>query len=45
MLELLPLGLRGDGHAIPEDDVGIYHLLIVVRIHPALIDSLGLLWH
>jgi hypothetical protein len=52
MLELLPLGLGGDGHAFPEDDVDLSHLLITVRIYPVLIDSPWLLqprrwwwWH
>jgi hypothetical protein len=45
MLELLPLRLGGDGHATPEDDVHLSHLLIAIGIYPALIDSPGLLWH
>jgi hypothetical protein len=44
MLELLPLRLGSDGHATPEDDVNLYHLLITIRICMMLINSLGLLW-
>jgi hypothetical protein len=45
MLELLPLCLGGDGHATPEDDVDLYHLLVAIEICSTLIDSPGLLWH
>jgi hypothetical protein len=41
MLELLPLHLGGDGHATPEDNVDLSHLLIIIGIHPTLIDSWG----
>jgi hypothetical protein len=44
-LELLPLRLRGDGHATPEDNIDLPHLLIFVRICSTLINSPGLLWH
>jgi hypothetical protein len=52
MVKLLPLRLGGDGHATPEDNINLPHLLISVRICPMLINSLGLLrcrrcwgWH
>jgi hypothetical protein len=39
-----PLCLGDDGHATPEDDVDLCHLLIVVGIHATLINSPGLMW-
>jgi hypothetical protein len=45
-LELLPLHLRGDGHATFEDHVDHSHLLIIVgRIGPAMFALSGLLGH
>jgi hypothetical protein len=45
MLELLPLCVGGDGNVTPEDDVDLFHLLIIVGIHAMLINSPGLLRH
>jgi hypothetical protein len=52
MLELLPLRFGGNGHATPEDNIDLPHLLISVRICLTLINSLRLLlrhcwwwWH
>jgi hypothetical protein len=45
VLELLPLRIGSNGHAAPEDNIDLPHLLISVRIYPTLINSLELLWH
>jgi hypothetical protein len=44
-LELLSLRLRGEGHAAPEDNINLPHLLISVRIFPTMITSQGFLRH
>jgi hypothetical protein len=42
--ELLPLFLRGDGHATSEDHIDLFHLLIVVgRIGPTVFSPSGFL--
>jgi hypothetical protein len=52
MLELLPLRLGGEGHAVNEDNINLPHLLIYIRHFLMLINSTGLLrrwrywgWH
>jgi hypothetical protein len=38
-LKLLPLRLGGEGHAVPEDNINLPHMLISVRIFPTMITS------
>jgi hypothetical protein len=48
MFKLLPLCLRGDGHAAPKDHVDLTHLILIVRIGSMMFASSWLLcrwWH